>query len=324
MQSKPPALQLNNVTQVDMGYVDIDGVVQGLSFNPYITVEGPIDPDEQVIQDFGTIKKRIKEVIDDQVSGYDHKLIYDPLECKVDPLYTGSLVSVKTKNGTMIAGSHLGFRPMKDISIRTTGMHIYELMARELEGYLNRNIRPFRFTVNADTRITPMPANQLTPYGHAVTHGIGFSYTHGLPRSTSWGCQFIAHGHSSFIQLLAPALPDAPHRHYTMDYLDYEADLELLHTITEALSEAYFVRKEDYQKVKGSHYVRYTSRSRGIFEYHMPEDTKKIIVLEKDTTIENIAEYIWTRWEDRFLNNNVSGIFVSEGLSKGALAGVRI
>ncbi len=316
---------MNNVTSVDMGYVDINGVIQGMSFNPYITVEGPIEADEQVIEDFGSIKKRIKAAIDDKMKGYDHKLVYDAQDCNLEPMHLPDRSYLATKSGTIISGQTVAFRRLDYSSFKNTGKHVWDVMAIELEGYLNSLFSPFKFTVNADTIMAPLPPSHSTPYGVAVTRPVDFSYTHGLPRSTSWGCQFIAHGHMSFVQLLMRRDP-MPFR-FDPDMPFYEPPnvFDLVDRISVDLDGSYFVNKEAHQKTyAGSDYIRYTSRDRGVFELQMPSDTKKLAVLDTDTTVENIASYVWKKWESEFQELRVSGMYISEGLSKGALIGFKV
>ena len=66
--NKPASIFLTNVTVIDGAFVTERGMVEGASFNPKFVVTGPVTEDEQVVIDFGRIKKKLKEWIDNPQS----------------------------------------------------------------------------------------------------------------------------------------------------------------------------------------------------------------------------------------------------------------
>lgn len=79
-----PTLYINRVTTVDCAILSQWGVLQntvsfaealGFSFNVDVELSGRLDPIENVVVDFGALKKFLKSEIDNIDYGYDHKLI---------------------------------------------------------------------------------------------------------------------------------------------------------------------------------------------------------------------------------------------------------
>lgn len=62
------------LTAVDYGYLGFDGRLYGDSFSVSLELRGPVESNEQVVIDFGTAKKLLKQWIDDKESGLDHKV----------------------------------------------------------------------------------------------------------------------------------------------------------------------------------------------------------------------------------------------------------
>ncbi len=316
------ALNLSAVTAVDLGYIDLKGKLVGHSFKPIITVHGPVTDDEQVIEDFGSIKKRIKAAIDDKLTGYDHKLVYDPSVCAVLPSYKTGVSSLSVEDGRLlVTGDSLAFRPLKFSSLRSTAITVDRVLCQELEGYLNSTFQPLSFEVSSDVRGEGLMPFMDSSFGTPLTKPLYFSYTHGLPKSSSWGCQFIAHGHFSFIQLLSDRDYYPMVHHNSDEYLDLEEHVEVALDIATSMEGSYLVNREYQAKTRTEigEYIRYNSRDRGAFELQMSTDYMPIIGLDTETTVENIARYIAARWKDKLTKTGISALYVSEGLQKGAL-----
>ena len=64
--------------------------------------------------------------------------------------------------------------------------------------------------------------------------------------------------------------------------------------------------------------LTYTSMTRGDFsmEFHNDED---YVLFNTDTTVENIVEYVAEKYKDELISAKVTSVYVSEGLSKGAM-----
>lgn len=99
-----PTLFINRVTTVDCAILSQWGIslnqkmfseAVGFSFNVNVEISGNLDPVENVVVDFGALKKFLKSEIDNLEYGYDHKLIIpkslvgleqdNPLQITVNP-----------------------------------------------------------------------------------------------------------------------------------------------------------------------------------------------------------------------------------------------
>jgi hypothetical protein len=130
-----------------------------------------------------------------------------------------------------------------------------------------------------------------------------FSYTHGLAKSTSWGCQLIAHGHDSFIVAF-----DAEGRR---------------HGEFEALAKAYLNHAYLYnvKHLKSPGVIGYQSMTRGQMEIRFPAGAQwpDLIAMDDEPTIENIASMLQHNFLPTLeLRKPLDSFYVSEGSNKGA------
>lgn len=133
-----------------------------------------------------------------------------------------------------------------------------------------------------------------------------FTYTHGLKDSTSWGCQNLGHGHLSFIQI-ETAEPQIQTNNITFK-------------IGEALNNTTFINRENVV-MDNDEFVTIEYRSgRGRFAatYQKSDNLNKLVILDTETTIEFLVDYIKETFADELKSISATGIYVSEGLSKGA------
>ena len=65
---------MQQVTTIDYAYINTEGQLLGGSYNADFEVTGDIEFNEQVVIDFGKVKKAIKQIIDGKFHGFDHKL----------------------------------------------------------------------------------------------------------------------------------------------------------------------------------------------------------------------------------------------------------
>jgi hypothetical protein len=70
---KKSTMFLANLSVVDHAVLIPEGLIRGNSHNPSFEVSGVVDEVENVVCDFSTIKKRMKQLIDDHDMGFDHK-----------------------------------------------------------------------------------------------------------------------------------------------------------------------------------------------------------------------------------------------------------
>lgn len=316
---------LNNLSVVDHAYITEHGDVRGGSFQPSFLVKGEIDPIEKVVVDFSTIKKQTKAAIDDKELGFDHKLWiingfsaatitihgnpvteFDTLV--INDVYTDTdIVTVQTPTTTLV----LPKNAIKFINPRSPFEREYTIAnaGKWFQSYLNDVFNSIEFecfnTIDAHTTLDQ------------TTNPIGlFTYAHGLRDSTSWGCQNIAHGHLSYVQLLTDADP--------------EVQREVLSIITADLDGTIFVYSDnvkhnaddrvgiEYTTDRGNFVGSYQTRSQFLPDTIIESSAAKVVILNTETTVEYLVEYICNSNRSLLQSIGVTGVFVSEGLSKGA------
>lgn len=318
---------LNDLTVVDHAYITEHGDVRGGSFNPSFLVEGEIDPVEKVVVDFSTIKKQLKQFIDDKELGFDHKLwvingLSNITSIEVDGVLVTDFADLldhkvysSTSNVTILTPTVTLNVPKNAVKFIDPDHCEYTIdnVGKWLSEYLNDcfggNVTvTCHNTINAHT-LLPV---QVAPIGY-------FTYAHGLKDSTSWGCQNIAHGHLSFIQLVGSATPDVQR--------------EIISMITADLDGTVFINKENvvvetaehvgikYTTPRGSFtglYEKFNPRAHNICKTVIAASPAHCVILDSETTIEFLVEYVKSEYSNIFKKFGITAVMVSEGLSKGA------
>lgn len=312
------SLFLHNVTHVDCAVLGNNGLPSGLSFVPAFRVHGNVSGEEQVIEDFSSIKKRIKQLIDDPDYGYDHKLIIPMAaeQARTDEFY----LQRANPNGVKLDVGHIrincpsnAIRIVHDFSTQTTIEKITTLIQYSMERYLSMRLgMKVEVFIPEPQVVQPNGLYYFCPERHAIAYQ--FEYTHGLPKSTSWGCQNILHGHSSFIQLATDRFGETAESQAFVD----SSLTSLAESIAAYLDEAYIVCKDYYQNSNGLQTIQYESRDRGFFELHLPSDYN-VVVMDNEPTIENIVHHVAKQFEAELKENRVTSLAISEGLWKGSL-----
>jgi len=297
---------LNNITAVDHAYIDHHGMVIGGAVNPTMFVSGEVDPVENVVIDFSTVKKDIKHIIDAKYSGFDHKLwIIDGYSnCTIIENSSGTNNIRIVTPCVIIDAPRDAFKFIKyptfipvDYRSSVIAQMEHELMSELNITHAGSNIlvsldfdESFWGNVRMDTPMMP------------------FRYVHGLKDSTSWGCQNIAHGHLSY---LAAAGNNA-----------LEAEM-VCQRIAADLDKTIFVREDNVTYMGEDRVVLGYETARGKFEMTILENAWShghVSLIETETTIEHLAEKIAEVYRDDLKAAGVHMLFVSEGLNKGAVA----
>lgn len=294
---------LNDVTTIDLAYVCSDGSIRGLSVRPQIKVTGLIDPEEKVVVDFSTVKKFMKAKIDDKELGYDHKLCV--------PLDALSYVKTQNVDGVYIQTPMSVLRlPRNAVRVFSVGRSIHH-MHKELQQYLDACLREEYGTAFHSVEVSL--DQEIQAINDLVQSGIGrFNYVHGLKSSTSWGCQNIAHGHSSFFQFFGSS--NEERRNDTE-----QSEYELILRIEEELRDAVFVFDENIVRNDPDVAIVQYSTGRGDFyaEFSIPDHN--VHILKTETTIEYLVSYFTQMYGRDVRNLGYRYIAVSEGLCKGAV-----
>ena len=306
---------LHNVTHVDCAVVDpVTKKPRGLSFVPMFAVSGSTDNKEQVVEDFSNIKKRIKAVIDGKDDGYDHKLIVfrtqdeQHFDVKPEQEY---LFDATEEAGWSVSMQYNAFKVIRTEKPATEDTYL-DVVAKDMSEFLTGKLGlQVRVVIPHPVPVWPNGLPLLAKESSYTTYET-FSYTHGLPHSSSWGCQNVVHGHQSFVFLASEAfIPEG--EHYGQDLL-----FEAQQSITSYLDGAYIVCQDHYVFANETQFVRYKTEERGSFELRLPADAK-VIVLPNEPTIENITSHVATVFEEQLVKANVCALAISEGLWKGAV-----
>lgn len=183
-------MYMNKFTQIDHAYIDEQGRVIGGSYNLSCIVSGPVEEHEQVVIDFSACKKRIKELVDDDAHGFDHKLWIIEGISKYDSANNYSLktpaIEINNEQGDCF----------KYIRNDTEYGEVINAVQEAIGTYLNEQLGMEFFGVSVEVYLDEdfIINNKLV--SNETLHPI--RYVHGLRNSSSYGCNNIAHGHLSY------------------------------------------------------------------------------------------------------------------------------
>lgn len=304
-------LFLNDLSCVDHAYIDDNGCIVGGSFNPCFEVSGTPDPIEKVVVDFSTIKHDLKEMIDAHSfifnkNGFDHKVwIIEGFSniswMRMEGNSKYSTVVITTPAMTLsVPGDAVKIIPRVE---GITPHYTKDYIGAAMEDYLQPLLEKKYPNININVACTNS-ASIHTPTHNVAHNAYRFRYVHGLKDSTSYGCNNIAHGHGSFIS----------------SENDPSGILEL---IAKELDNTLFVRSENIKLFSTRHLTSELTLAyetpRGLFEMIVDPATHKIVVLNTETTVEFLAQYVKERYGSLMKTSGMSSFCISEGLSKGAV-----
>lgn len=246
-----------NITCLDHGFVDQDGLLKGGSFHVNVEVSSSVlDEDDFTVIDFSSGKKKIKALIDSMETGYDHKTWIIPNWSKISG-FTGTYLV--TNSFSMIAPA-TAFRVFDFVNT-------YQDINIELQNYLKLHLPEFDFVVTCKENVFSIEENYSK-----------FRYVHGLYTSTkSLGCQNIGHGHLSYVTV--------------------KDDNLLTEKIANDLNNAIFIFEENIKDVSELDLtLNYTTEARGEFTLKLRKNCYNMIFMSVETTIENISHYVSTKY----------------------------
>lgn len=331
---------LNHVTVVDHAYIDPAGRVIGGSHHPSFHVRGCPDPIEKVVVDFSAVKKDIKAAIDAYEGGFDHKLwiiegwskatilpsdkdthiVVDTPKVRIElPVNDVKVISLGSLADTDLDQSYehsLSPNIVKDVAGEAYAAHVQAALQEKYP-----NVQISVTCINSEQ--FHIPLDSYRDNFRATTSALPFRYVHGLRDSTSHGCKNIAHGHLSFLQIRAGreySITAAPN-------CDFDV---LLDKLRSQIDGCIFVRRDNIIDLRFDSTnnrmvleIGYTT-PRGDFKMtcyqHLSDkgqNDQPIHVLDTETTVEFLAEFVATQLGRHFKHHMV---YVSEGLSKGAIA----
>lgn len=311
-------LFIGNITQIDYAYIDPTRLtIKGGSLNLSVEVTGAVEPIENVVVDFGTIKKSIKNLIDDKEDGFDHKLWVSEDSGMVD--YTKIRWAMNgSSSREMIAlvpqgvGQIVVSTPQFTLVCPKNAIRVckYEngMLGDSIRDYLEEKLNTEYPNSGIKVKVFLTDSPTL-PYNNQPGAETSFTYVHGLKNSTSWGCQNIAHGHKSWLMFLdgygnVVHLPES-FRLSIKDHLDGNMFVWCDNIVRDSVD----VLSIEYNTPRGYFYLVVNKAS------------VKTHVIDTETTVEYLAEWFVSYFEEEvkeMMKLGATSIYFSEGLVKGA------
>ena len=296
MSNNTSTMFVNDVTVIDHAYIDDKGKIIGGTYRLDMEVTGRVESEEQVVIDFSACKSLVKKWIDDTPGGFDHKLVLYPGFSLYEYGDYGLIVNTPRvsiiKNGNMTVIDYDG-----SSLINSAQTYLSDNLSEHLTQSIGANIR-------VDAKLSE---RTTMPKFSDKTVSKTFRYAHGLKNSTSYGCQNIAHGHLSYISIDGCD--------------DINAAQTVIETIVSDLDCKLLINKHDLEYSEEDYYSNthsYTSKTRGRFILGLA-CADDFVKLDTDTTIENIVEYVATKYSKELKEAGASRLYISEGLCKGAV-----
>lgn len=304
----------SQLSVIDGAFIDHKGWIIGESYNPAVRLYGALTAGERVIADFSSCKKHLKEIFDHRDNGLDHKL-WIGHESNVVVENVGACSPSGDKyEAVQVLTPHIsmqvpmdGIRRVRANAFSPEAQNVADWLASYVLGEL-RHRGEYKGAYEDLDRVefSRMISPEL-PY-ETKRKPTEFKYTHGLARSTSWGCNLIAHGHRSYIQLRGLNGTTSP-------------ELEALEQkMADYLDNKYLANQEHITMLGSKTLIRYTSAMRGVMTLDLLSEyaNSQLVILDDEPTIENIASFLAETFAKDLEDAAVVGMYVSEGSNKGA------
>lgn len=285
-------LFVNDLTVMDFSYLCPERGIVGESWIVDVELDGNLN-EESMIQDFAIVKKQLKSLIDQYV---DHKLLI-PVEHQFTNIVRelpDELVRVdferpeqRSIHLTCPADAY-AFIYAETITMTSVGDYLQDILAI----HLPNNVAGIKLSLRTE----------LIPSAF-------YHYTHGLKKHDG-NCQRIAHGHRSKIHIYHNGhnQPEAE-AYWATRWSDIYLGTREDEVACDQLSQYYPLISEHTHVA-----FRYTA-SQGDFELAVPRTECEVI--ELDTTVECLAQFVLAEEQIRTGNNNVT-VIAFEGVGKGA------
>lgn len=294
---------LNYLTCVDHAYIDDNGRVVGGSYHPNFLVGGKVDETEQVVVDFSSVKKQIKAAVDDKETGFDHKLWIIPgySRCEWDiwqdqmTIRTPACELEMPKNAVKIFQNNF-IGTFQETVQRAIQQHVWQALDQ---------LHP-QADISVECQLTTQ-AFMKDPQKSFM-----FRYSHGLKNSTSWGCQNHSHGHLSWIEIEHDVF-------YNPDCQDCKRAIQTVYDAVQQVDGAILIFSQNIIEQTDTHIRIQYATERGVWKASYSKAHNKLIVVEKETTIENITDWFVDQHVGTLAMGHVKRVYISEGLSKGAV-----
>lgn len=276
-----PTLFVDQLTVIDFSYVHASRGILGESWIVDIEIGGDLD-DQGMIFDFGNVKKRIKQAIDEH---YDHKL-WIPSELPKLLKTQHSNNHIYQWQDTQQQNYSHSSPPdaIVEVSLETiTIAGMEKLIAEELQQLLPQNVHTVELTLRQEE-----------------IAGASYQYSHGLQQHEG-NCQRIAHGHRSALKIYKNGVRDeALEQQWALKWRDI-----------------YLGTSQHIQDSADTSITFSYQAPQGHFELTLPAD--RCYLLETESTVEHIAEHIAAKLGQQEPNSTFR-VKAFEGVSKGAIA----
>lgn len=296
-------LFLNKITVIDHALINQEGLIKGGSYNLSVKVSGEVKGEEQVVVDFSKLKSSIKHLIDDNERGYDHKLWFIRGYSDGDVVISSEGgVSIKTPSCEM----NIPENALKVFYSEYSWESLIQTVEVELENYLTYFLNELYPDINIKVSVS-LDEDCYVPNDSVDV--VEFRYIHGLKNSSSWGCQNIGHGHLSFIAF-----------EYNNSQSIKGFDLDTLLELEDVFIDLHNVFIFDENIISSDpEYTTISYRTeRGTFSASYKNACYNIIVMNKETTIENILDWFVEQYSGELSRLDVQNVYISEGLQKGS------
>jgi 6-pyruvoyl-tetrahydropterin synthase len=298
---------MNNLTAIDFAYLtptvmpDKISPLTGGSLQLSATVTGKLDDHEAVVVDFSKIKKDIKNLVDDNENGFDHKLWvpddYNTNHPQIEIYEEAGELQITTPNFNTICPTN---------AVRFVSYDIADCIRKYLQEELEILYPKIGIKIKVDLSTEMIVPDSMRP------HILPFRYVHGLKNSSSWGCQNINHGHLSWLAICDKGGNGIP------------IPVDFYVRLNNELNGACFVWDKNIIPSDNNDIVNIGYKcERGYFESSYSKSAK-LRVINTDTTVENLVSW----FIDFYRNELTSGVLkakgaysvtMSEGLTKGSI-----
>lgn len=310
-------LFIGNLTQIDYAYIDSTRlIIKGGSLNLSVEVTGNIEPIENVVVDFGTIKKSIKSLIDDKEEGFDHKLWVPEDHGGIDDFELWTVPGHQTDKSIAMfphgEGRVVVSTPLFTLACPRNAIRVCKydnwMLASSIQEYLEEKLNIE--CPNSDIRVRVFLTDRpILPYDNQPGNEISFTYVHGLKNSTSWGCQNVAHGHKSWLLFLDG--------YGNIVHLPYDFKLK----IEDYLDGRMFIWRDNIVSDDDNGLRIEYQTPRGGFYLVIDKASIKTHIIDTETTVEHLAEWFVSFFEEdvkEMMKLGATTVYFSEGLVKGA------
>ena len=278
-----PHLFVDNLTVIDCSVLDPERGLIGASWIVDIELFGELDQQSMVF-DFGHIKKKIKQIIDNEV---DHKLV-------IPDKFKGTNIDTNSLNNTV----QVSFNDLKDGEIQhvspsdalclvASNSITHEIIIEHLKKIIQPEL--------------PSNVEGLELHLHQEdAYGFYYCYSHGLKKHNG-NCQRIAHGHRSKIEI--------------WENNDRSRTWEQFWSNT--LTDIYIGSKSDIKETCESRTRFAYDAPQGHFEIEL--DNNRVHLINTDSTVECIADHIAKQIKSNHPSSQIK-VKAYEGVKKGAIA----